>query len=134
MPSAVAGPELLRQRLALSIGARQAAQVRSISGADAGDEKRHVCLLLLQAGAGAQRQQRYYHDQGKTRGVLHSSPPVPSLRSRWAVGRIRERRFIERTYRTRDIERFADRVQGATRCQKKSSASHFFVNSVLPLD
>src|SRR5207237_1920124 len=85
VPSAVADPDLLRQRLALSIGARQAAQVRSLSGADAGDEKRHVCRLLLQAGARTQRQQRYYHDQGKTRGVLHSSPPVPSLRSRWAV-------------------------------------------------
>src|SRR5207237_9728005 len=85
VPSAVAGPGLLRQRLALSIGARQATQVRSLSGADAGDEKPHVCLLLLQTGARAQRQQRYYHDQGKTRGVLHSSPPVPSLRSRCAV-------------------------------------------------
>src|SRR5207253_9421786 len=63
---------------------------------------------------------------------FQSSCPIAALAL--GRGRIRERRLIERTYRTRDIERFADRVQGATRCQKKSSASHFFVNSVLPLD
>ena len=46
-PGAVAGPGRLRERLAMFVGARQAAEIRAFSRADAGDEKSHVGVLLL---------------------------------------------------------------------------------------
>src|SRR6185503_13341958 len=46
---AVAGAGGFRERLAMRVGAFQAAEVRALAGAGAGDEERHVLLLRVDA-------------------------------------------------------------------------------------
>src|SRR4030095_1304303 len=60
-PSMVARANRLRERLAVFIGARQAAEVRAFSRSGAGNEESHVVLLFLRAGDPIQGQQNDYH-------------------------------------------------------------------------
>ena len=46
MPRVLAGAGRLSERLAMLVGAGDAAEVRALAGADAGDEERHVVLRL----------------------------------------------------------------------------------------
>jgi hypothetical protein len=61
-PGAIAGPDRLREGLAMFIGTRQASKVGSLAGANACDEERHIGFLLLRARDPAQRQQHDYYD------------------------------------------------------------------------
>src|SRR5262249_20286546 len=76
VPGMAARPSRLGQRLAMAVGALDAAEVAALSGPGAGEEERHVALLCLRSPAQTERQQRGRHAEAKGRSFVHLKLPV----------------------------------------------------------
>ena len=77
MPRPVTGgTDRLRQHLAVLVGTRQATKIRSLTRADAGDEKRHSGLLRLHICSRVQRQGRNRRYQEQACEILHGRSPI----------------------------------------------------------
>ncbi len=78
VPSVAAGSDCLGELLAEPVGAREAAEIRTLAGAGAGDKKRRVGLLRQGAGIDAEHERDRYAKGRRAHRRIHPDPPAAS--------------------------------------------------------
>lgn len=126
----VPGPGRLGERLAMRVGALQAAEVRALAHADAGDEEAHVLLLCLHDTSNEKRDDSMVSFMtGRTPARLRYFPrgsheinqrdrvgvPGGLRRARWSISNRPEYR------RQRLARRYPDRLIGGLRLRESDT-------------